>query len=327
MTRIVNLPSDRGFVANTKSLLGQSWKSNKPLTIVGIGSALLLLLALVGVIIDPTRVLSEPAWLKPAKFALSISIYSLTFIWLLSFVRRAPRTVAVLSWITAVMFVIEIGIIFYQASQGVRSHFNNTTPLDALLFSTMGAAIFTLWAASAVAAGLIIREPIPGHPAFVTALRLGLVLAVIGSGLGALMTIPTAEQRVAMAATGTATQFIGAHSVGVEDGGPGLPVVGWSTTGGDLRAGHFVGLHAMQIIPLLGFLIVRAGRQERRWTDRQQAGLVWSVSMGYLGLMALLTWQALRGQPLLAPDILTLVMAGLLILATGGGIAYSLKQR
>jgi len=34
--------------------------------------------------------------------------------------------------------------------------------------------------------------------------------------------------------------------------------------------------------------------------------LVWVCALTYLGLIGLLTWQAMRAQPLLAPDALTL---------------------
>ena len=37
--------------------------------------------------------------------------------------------------------------------------------------------------------------------------------------------------------------------------------------------------------------------------------------VGYLGLTALVTWQALRAQPLLAPDALTLAVGGALAVA------------
>ena len=86
--------------------------------------------------------------------------------------------------------------------------------------------------------------------AFGWALRLGLIIAMVGMGEGFLMTNPTAQQLAGWQA-GEAVTIAGAHSVGVPDGGPGLPVVNWSTTGGDLRIGHFVGMHALQVLPFL----------------------------------------------------------------------------
>ena len=40
---------------------------------------------------------------------------------------------------------------------------------------------------------------------------------------------------------------------------------------------------------------------------------------GYAGLTVLLTWQALRGQPLIRPDAVTLTALGLLIVAGAAG--------
>jgi hypothetical protein len=87
----------------------------------------------------------------------------------------------------------------------------------------------------------------------------------------------------------------------VEDGGPGLPGLNWSTVGGDLRIGHFVGMHALQVLPFVAWLVSR----RRRLSTRQQLQLVWTAALGYLGIVVLVTWQALRAQPIIAPNGLT----------------------
>ncbi len=120
-------------------------------------------------------------------------------------------------------------------------------------------------------------------------------------------------------AVGFVMSAVGSHAVGVPDGGPGLPFVGWSTIGGDLRVGHFVGLHALQVLPLLAALVAQRGLPE---AARVRA--VVSVAAGYLGLVLLLTWQALRAQPVLAPDGLTASAFVLVVLGTGAGLATAL---
>jgi len=103
-----------------------------------------------------------------------------------------------------------------------------------------------------------------------------------------------------------------------------MPITGWSLTGGDLRIGHFVGLHALQALPIVGWLLTR--RRSRRLGNRHRVALVVIAGLGYLGLIALLIWQALRGQPLLAPDAATLLalaaLIGAMALPAGAIVAH-----
>jgi hypothetical protein len=145
------------------------------------------------------------------------------------------------------------------------------------------------------------------------AVRLGMVLLLLGMVQAFLMIMPTAQQ---LAIDDMPTQ--GAHAVGVPDGGPGMPLTGWSTTGGDLRIGHFVGIHALQAMLLLGMLL--------SWLipdPVRRVRLVIVSGCAYFGLFALLTWQALRGQSLVHPDALTVAAFAVLAVATGLAAALS----
>lgn len=282
--------------------IGRAWRFNRPLTLVGLSMIGLFAATLVGLIVDPRVITGAPAWLKPMKFAISVAIYSFSFLWLLTFIENRPRLVRLAANGTALAFVIEIVIIVLQAARGTTSHFNMATTLDAALFSTMGGVIVGLWLLSVLAAVLLLRQRFD-DPAFAWALRLGLLVSIVGMAVAFLMTTPTAEQLTA-ARRGMGLAISGAHTVGAADGGPGLPIVGWSTIGGDLRVAHFIGLHALQILPLIGWLLNRG--RARRLPVADRLALVWSGGLGYLAIVALLTWQALRGQSVIAPDALTI---------------------
>jgi hypothetical protein len=296
----------------SKTLLQRAWSSNRPLTILGVAMIFVFLAALAGVLLDHRIITGAPAWLKPAKFAISVSVYCFTFVWLLGFVENRPRLTRFAANVTVVSFIVEMTVILTQAAWGTTSHFNMTTPLDSFLWMTMGAFIVVVWMMNFLLALVLIFERIPDRT-FAWSLRLGLLISLVGMGAAFFMVRPTPDQMTAMSA-GRGPRIIGAHSVGVADGGPGLPVVGWSTAGGDLRVSHFVGIHAMQVLPFFGWLIARRRNLFAHFTEVHGLALIFTVGIAYLGFVLLLVWQALHGQSVIHPDAY-LLTGGLVLIA------------
>ena len=280
-----------------------------PLIAVALGALGLLAASLVLQIVDPRQVVGVSTWLKPAKFGISVAITGVTLAvllrWLQPLTRGMRRAVA----ITAGLLAFELVVITAQSARGVASHFNNTTPLDMALFLTMGAAITVVWGAMAYLGWRAFRQPF-ASPALGWGIRLGFVTMMLGSALGFLMTRPSPAQLQSLTA-GRPTPAIGAHAVGVADGGPGLPITRWSTDGGDVRVPHFIGMHGLQLLPLAGWLL------SRRRKPARAVRLTVAAGAGYLGLTGVLLLQALRGQPLLAPDAWTWLSLAAVALATG----------
>lgn len=300
------------------------WNSNRFLAVSTVLYLALFVATLAALVVDSRLITGAPAWLKPMKFAISTMLYCATLAWLLSYVQGRRWLVGTIGAVTAVGFFVELVIIVLQAARGVRSHFNMSTPLDSTLFNVMGMFVILIWLMNILAAVLIIRQDLPDK-AFAWAIRLGVVITAVGAGVGYFMLQPTPDQLVEMQA-GQFPAIVGAHSVGVEDGGPGLPVTGWSTEGGDVRIPHFVGLHALQILPLAGILINR--RWRNKLSEKRRTALVWTVSLGYLGLVLLLLWQALRGQSIIAPDVTTLqAVGGWLTIVVASGTAILRARR
>jgi hypothetical protein len=292
------------------ALLRRAWALNAPLTLLGVVMVGTLLAALVGLVVDHQVITGAPAWLKPAKFAISVTIYCFTLVYLLQFVRGHQRLVAFVANMTAVALLVEMVIIVGQVIRGTTSHFNYSTPLDSALWMTMAGFITLVWTMALILGVLLLLQRMP-DPVWAWALRLSVLLALVGMGVAFLMTSPTVAQ-LAAAQAGKGMPIIGAHSVGLADGGPGLPILGWSTIAGDLRIAHFFGLHGLQVLLILGLLLTSPAARATLGVG-QRVALVWTAGLGYLGLIGLLTWQALRGQSIVAPDGLTLAVGGALI--------------
>jgi multisubunit Na+/H+ antiporter MnhF subunit len=101
----------------------------------------------------------------------------------------------------------------------------------------------------------------------------------------------------------------------------------WSMVGGDLRIPHFVGMHALQAIRLvLVALELLAVRVAVLRSPEVRRGLVGVAAAGFAAVLALLTWQALRGQSVVAPDALTVSVFGLIVAGTAAGSVRALRH-
>jgi hypothetical protein len=276
-----------------RTVLADARRGHPGLYGMTIAMAALAVVTVVLAVADQRELLGAPLWFKPLKFSLSIALYGAALAWMLS--RLPGRSMWRAGWIITAGVALEMVIIVGQAARGVRSHFNDDSAFDAILFAIMGATIAVVWLATLAIALRFLRERSDDRVTH-SAVRLGLLVGLAGMAVGFLISAN------------------GGHAVGVPDGGPGLFIAGWSTTGGDLRIGHFVGMHALQLLPLLAAGLAAAGRG--RLDETARIRIVQIAAAGYAGLVVLVTWQALRGQPLLAPDATTLLALAALIGAT-----------
>lgn len=223
-------PVLRSLALDPRQLLRRAYATNAPLTLAGMAMVAASIISIAGLVVDRQIITGAPAWLKPAKFALSLGVYSFTLVHLLSFVRGHWRLVAVATTLIAAGIAVEMSLIALQVARGTTSHFNFTTALNAAIFDTMGGFIATVWMMSLLVAILLLRQPLP-NPA---------------------------------------------------------------------------------------------------WLDvRRRLALVWTAALGYLGLILLLEWQALRGQFIVKPDATTLVTFALLVAAvavSGGAIVVHARR-
>ena len=241
---------------------------NEPLFYFGL---LCLCMAMLFLLLTKTsglQVTGVNAWNKPFKFALSIMLYSWSMAWYCYYLPSLNIT-----WFNRAVIILlgfELFYISIQAARGQRSHYNMSSPIYLVLFQLMGLAATLVTLYTAYIGFLFLQTNLPTLPSpYLWSIRLGIFLFVVFSFEGALM-----GARMA-------------HTVGGPDGSSGVPLFKWSKQFGDLRVAHFIGMHALQVLPILTFYCIRNTKY------------VFIISALY-GLLALYTlFQALNGKPFL----------------------------
>ena len=220
--------------------------------------------------------------LKPLKFGVSIALFLATMGVVLPSLSAPAAARTALAWLFAATMVAEMAPILAQALRGTPSHFNMQSAADSALWRLMLLAILVATAGMLGVAVLATVRPLQAGadqampPLLAFAWRAGVWLLLLAP------------------VSGFAMGGRGQHSVGGADGGAGLPLVNWSVLHGDLRVSHFFALHALQVLPLLAWLLLRVRAAAwARWAMVLTAAAVTTALC--LGTLA----QAFRGRPFL----------------------------
>jgi len=255
-------------------------------------NAVAALVAGILVFADAREILGVPLWMKPFKFFVSATLMSLTLAYVLPRIEKARKLVRIASIVIVVSLTVELVLITWAAASETTSHFNVSNPLAISVWTAMAGFITAVWVATMILTLMYLRYGID-EGILKRSMVWGMGISIIGMGVAFLMTGPTSGQIADFQG------IAGAHTVGAADGGPGLPLFGWSTVAGDLRIPHFFGLHALQALPL--FALVLKSRASKLSVDL--------FGIGYLVVIALLTAQALGEQSIVnTPIWMALVM-------------------
>jgi len=238
---------------------------------------LFAIVALIGLFVDTRTLMGINVWIKPLKFLISDGIFLLTIGFLITLYPFSRRKKNIINNLSSFTIFFETAIIVMQGARGVKSHYNQSSVLDGVLFGIMGLLIAVNVIIMVLFVIETIRLKLNTKKSIQWAILLGFIIMIFGSWVGG--------------------QMIGqlSHNIGVADGGAGLPLVNWSTIAGDLRVAHFFGLHGIQLIPIFAFIL------SKKWKTNTKNQIIAVTILGllYACWIGFVFYQAKQGIPLI----------------------------
>ena len=250
----------------------------------GTALCLLVLMAptLFAMALDQRTFLDINVWIKPLKFQTALALYLATLAW---FADWLPAKVAASRWhrVFSTIVVLAVGAevvwILGAAALGTASHFNDSSPVAAGLYTLMGVLAVTLTSASLVYGIAILRDRNSRlDPVFRLSVGIGLVATFV-------LTVVVAGYM-----SNNGSHFVG----GTHSDAGGVALMGWARDGGDLRVAHFFATHAMHFIPAFGLV---ASRTLSASSGRMAVGMFAAL---FVGLVGYTFAEALSGRAFLA---------------------------
>ena len=242
-------------------------------------SVALLICFLAAAVIDTRTLDATIVWIKPAKFAVSFAIFFATLAWVVGRMSVAAQTGRWMRWTLPLLAIAAWGEMLYiglQAGRAARSHYNYEGALYNILYGLMGVGAVLLVIGVGIIGWLVAKD----HGLRMgPRLRQGVQCGFISACFLTLLTAGTLSS--------FKSHFVGTPTLDAAT----IPLLGWSMQVGDLRPSHFLALHAMQALPLLGLWLDTRGDKH--------AGKISVATFIYVALTLAVFAQALMGYPLI----------------------------
>ena len=191
---------------------------------------------------DDTQVLGKNAWLFPMKYYFSIGIFIWSMGWYLYYLNNVAHR-NVLIWGFLITTFVQTSIILLQSYRGTSSFYNNNTPFDDLVSSiqTLSQNVFIIL--MLVTTYLFyFQKKNSNSQHFTWGIRMGMIVFLIGLLLGVYM----------MKVYGNIESDFGSSAL--------------SKKLGNLKIPFFLGIHGLQIIPVLSYYFFQNKKQVLNFT-------------------------------------------------------------
>jgi hypothetical protein len=253
-----------------------------------------LVVSIIGLLIDDRILLYVPIWLKPFKFSVSSLIFIGSILYFLKYIPN-KKFIIVTNKIVSYGLMIELIIIYLQVFRGRMSHFNNQTIEDMILFQIMAITIVCVWLGFGVYAWKLFKTLEYADDIIFKGIQVGALITFLTMPFAFTMPQPSKTQLQEIIKNKSQIGLVvGSHTIDEKDPSQTYPLTGWAKTGGDLRIAHFLGLHAIQILPILAFFL-----NGLHITISMQKWILRTTGFFYFLLVVVVLIQALKGIPIL----------------------------
>jgi len=281
----------RQLYSNISNISKDLWQ--KDLWIGWYFSLICLLISISGLIIDDRILQYVPIWLKPFKFSISSLIFISSILYFLKYISN-KKYLLITNKVVSYGLMIELFIIFLQVFRGRMSHFNNQTLEDMILFQIMAITIVCVWLGFGVYAWKLFKTSEYMDDIIFKGIQVGVIITFLTMPFAFTMPQPSKTQLQEIIKNKSQVGLIiGSHTVNEKDPTQTIPLTGWAKTGGDLRIAHFLGLHALQIIPILSILL-----NGMSLSIPNKKNILRAIGLFYFLFVVMVLIQALKGIPL-----------------------------